>query len=213
MTYTIAEETVEQIHSGGAGDYEFEVLSGDVRLGRTKSEAVNGRRYKAGDRGEITVPNSDEEVWAYCTRGTAEISYQRAGFFVNLFPRYVTGSVQTSDGNEAAPASDAYVWRYDTAADCNAATISEEMEVPDRADEIAVHVDDATGAFDVTVSFLDGLGGNVLTERGPSDDAGYAGDSATDVFTVTTVASPFVRVEIEDTSGAQNEVDYTMYAR
>lgn len=203
----------EVVGEANRGDmYELRVRSGEIRFGRTKQEVANGRPYAPGDRGTIEIRDDGESVWAYSADGAGTVEVWRSGFDINLFPRTVMGSVQTSDGNEAAPASDAFVERQGKNVDVNASTVREAFEAPDRADFVVVSVDDATGGFNVAVIFTDG-DGNEVTRRGPGNDPNYSGDATTDVFQRTAVAAGNVTVEIEDSSGAANPLDYSIYTR
>jgi hypothetical protein len=119
---------------------------------------------------------------------------------------------QTSDGRKVAPASDDFRHDYGSGVDVNANPVDESFRAPDRSDLITIHVDGWDGTGEVAVHWQD-PDGNDVTSRTADDNDAYATDGTTDVWAEVSVASPWFRIEIEDASGAQNTVNYTVYAR
>lgn len=210
-------DTVLLVASEDETKYWAKIKNTRVQLGRSKSVAESDGRSRdadAGDRGPLHTIHDNEEIWAHNPHSTktASVDMDRNGFIFDRSPRSVIGSVLTSDENEAAPSSDAYVHEHGTSVDVNAETESVSFEAPDRADFIVINVDDATGAYHVEVQFEDG-DGNVVTQRDDDNNSDYSGSSTADVLVRTAVASPYCTVRIVDDSGAGNTLDYSIYAR
>lgn len=188
------------------------ISGGDILVGHHPRETQrNGDRVKAGDRVQFSDLRGSP-LYAYADGKDVTVSISEAAVNITFMARTVVGSVQADDGSEVAPASDAFVHREGTAVDVNASTVSESFECPDRADFVVVAVDDADGAFHVEVAFQDSDGNDVVV-RDDNNVTDYAGDATTDVLARVAVASPHVEVRIVDDSAAQNELDYTVYAR
>jgi hypothetical protein len=209
-------ETELLVSASDDSEYFAQVTGTRVQLARTAQAArLRGRNADAGDRGPLRS-EENEEVWAYNPHDeqTAKVHLDHNGFWFERQARAVVGSVLTSDQSEASPANDDDVHVFGTDVDVNAEAVSESLEAPDAADSVVVHCDDADGAFGVTVEFLDGPNGNVVTARDGDDNPDYDGDDTSDVLVeVTGVASPWIRVRIADESGASNSLDYSIYAR
>lgn len=197
--------------------YNIGVTNEEVYLShsssRTKSE---GKLVRPGDR--VTIDNlRGKSIYAKNPSDnteTASLNINLAAFNLSWGNRAIIGASLTSSGNEAAPANDDDVHRYDTGVDVNESEASETFEAPDAADSVVVSVDDADGSFGVVVEFLDSAGGSVVTSRDKSNNTDYSGDSTTDVLvTVDGIASPFINIRIVDESGAANTLDYSVYAR
>lgn len=198
--------------------YNITVENADVYMSHDKSRVLgSGKRVRPGDR--VTVDNlRGKSLYAKNPPENDEnavLGVNQAGFNLIFQPRPVVGAVRTSAGNEASPANDEdaheFSLGYDVAANGDAVAT---LEMPDAAESLVTSVDDASGAFEVVVEFLDAPGGNVLTTRDSDNSGEYEGDSTTDVFVETLPASPHVRVRIRDDSGgANNTLDYSIYAR
>jgi hypothetical protein len=197
-----------------AGDWTFALTGENILLDHSRRDIDTvGRRVTKGDRGRLDELNG-VELWALNDGSqTAELDLSPARFNIEFNPRTVVGGVQTSSSDDEAPASDAFVWTRGTAVDVNASTATEAFRAPDRADFVVVSVDDADGSYHVEVAYQESVGGSDVTVRDANNSADYAGDSTTDVFVRTAIASPYVEVRIVDDSGSQNEVDYSIYAR
>ncbi|WP_318569438.1 hypothetical protein [Salinigranum marinum] len=208
-----AGETVKIVNEEQAYDtWKASITGGDILVGHHRQEVKrNGDRIKAGDR--VRLSNlGGSALYAYTDDDGVTVSISEAAVDIDFMVRTVVGSVQADDGSEVAPASAAFVHRQDTAVDVNASAVSESFEAPDRADFVVVAVDDADGSFHVEVAFQDDSGTDVVV-RDDGDLSDYAGDSTTNVLVRAAVASPHVQVRIVDDSGAQNELDYSIYAR
>jgi catechol 2,3-dioxygenase-like lactoylglutathione lyase family enzyme len=117
-------------------------------------------------------------------------------------------TVQREDGAEVPPASDDYRHVYETGADLSAATYTETVQAPDRADTLTLHVEGWTTTGEVYVHFLD-PDGNRLTSRGPGDNGSFGTDGSSDVFVDVAIAAPLVEIEVSGT----DTVNITGYVR
>jgi len=210
----------DPVKIAGPGDarkeYEFRCEGNSVLLGRRKQSVADTasprRRLRKGDRGTIDREEG-EEIWAFNDDlagdgSDARLDLQQAGFYVNFGTRPVVGAVDTGRDAEAPAASDEYVHRYATGADPSAGVV-ESFRTPNAAETVAVSVDDADDSFEVAVVFTD-ADGNEITRRDSGNSGDYSGNSTTDVFLETVIASDYVSVEI---TGAATSADYTVYAR
>jgi hypothetical protein len=199
-------------------EYYATLMGAKLRFGRSEVEARSdtGREGYPGDRGPMKTERN-ESLYAHnpSETETAKLQLDHNGWWWTREARAVVASVFTSDENEAAPASDDFVWEHGSEVDIFADTEEIPVNAPDRADKVKIHVDaeSAEGPFDVELHTLDGPGGSVLTTRDKTDNSDYGSDGTTDVFVVAEIAAPYLRVDIIDASGASNTVTYSVYAR
>ena len=119
-------------------------------------------------------------------------------------------NVQDSTGRTVKPASADFYHAGASGVDLNTDPVSEALTAPDRSDVVRVHVD-PSGPATVAIEFLASEGGAVLTSRTAADVDAYGTEGTSDVFVECAVVSPFLRVRIEDTSGAQNLAGWSLY--
>ncbi|GGL57946.1 hypothetical protein [Halocalculus aciditolerans] len=121
-------------------------------------------------------------------------------------------TVENASGDSVQPASDDFVHWTDTGRNVKDDPVHLGVRAPDRADVVTVHVADWDGSGTVTLHFCDEEF-NPVTSRGASDNPDYESDGTTDVFIETSVASPYLKVDVEDTSGNENKPNVSVYAR
>lgn len=198
-----------------ADAYNVDVSGSAVYLSHNPRAVVrDGKKVRRGDRVEISNLRG-KPVYAKVpsdASSSATVEVDRAGFALNFFPRAVQATVQTDNDDEAAPRTDAFVHEYGSAVDVNASDEVINIDAPDRADFLVIHVDDAIGDYDVSVAFMD-PDGNEITTRTSGDNSDLSGNASTDVFGRVAIAAPKAQVTISDTSGASNTLDYSIYAR
>lgn len=118
-------------------------------------------------------------------------------------------NVDDGQGNPVAPASDDHAHEWDTNVSIDNNSIEQvPVEGPNRPRVLKLHVE-GVDAFDTRVVF-EAPDGTALTARGPSNNSDYRSSDGSDVFLVTDVASQFLTVEIEDMSGGENTVNYSV---
>lgn len=199
-----AGETKKIVNPEQARDvWKATISGGDILVGHHPRETErNGDRIKAGDR--VRLSNlGGSPLYAYADGKDVTVSISEAAVDISFMARTVVGSVQADDGSEVAPASAAFVHRSGSGVDPSAG-VSVELEAPDRADFVVVHVDDADNTYSVDVNFLDDSGGSTVTSRS------YSGTSSEDVYVRSAIASPYVEISL---SGAATTADYNIYAR
>jgi hypothetical protein len=192
----------------------------DLRVFSSQDDEGEGIPFRAGDE----IPVEEEEGWLsagtadglWMETETAEVQTVTVlkGVALKRNPRRNTrtSGVVSPSGESPPAASDEFVEEQGTGVDVNAATETVDIVAPGRADSITISVDDAAGGFDVALKFRDGSG-NTVTTRDKDNSSDYSGDGTTDVFVTAPVAAQDIRVEISDTSGAANALDYSIYVR
>lgn len=185
--------------------YQLQVTGSDVFLSHRQSQVrQEGDRLRAGDRVRVTnlrgkplyARNPPE------SSGTARVDLTTAGFALQFFPRAVQATVQTNADDEAAPRTDAFVFREDTGVDVSSTAAVETIAAPDRADFIHVFAD--TGGNSVSVDV--GYG----SDGGPFIGPTFSGSGATAIATRVAVFGTEAEVTF---SGAATNVNYRIYAR
>jgi len=216
-------ESVKLIDSSNPNrEFQFSLTGNGVRIARHKLTATDTQAKDVipGDRGRLTL-EPGESLYAFGTdsKGSgkiAEFDLDKAGFFIAFQPRTVQATVETTAEDRAAPPrSDDFVFREGQNVSLNAnASLTEDFEAPDRADSIGILLE-SSGAAEVVIQFRPSGNGGVIAERGPTQNPDYAtaGGPAAQVFQSTLLVAPHVTVEISDTSGSNNTVSYSIYAR
>jgi len=216
-------ESVKLIDSSNPNrEFEFALSGNGVRLGRSRATATEeaAKKILTGDRGTITL-ESGESLYAFNfdPKGNgrpAEVDIEKAGFIIQFQPRSVLATVETTaEDREAPAASDDFV--FESGANVSVAaggSLTEDFEVPDRAADLFILVE-ASGAAEVTVSFKPAPSAATIATRGPTQDPTYAtaGGAANQIFKSVLIVAPHIEVNITDTSGSSNTVNYALYAR
>lgn len=101
-----------------ADRYEFEVLSGRMRMGHTREGARNSARvYKTGDRGEVDPKGQPVFAYAESGHGMLEAGFELAGFSINLFPRETNNIDRVSQISQLQNAASVVAFSHDPATD------------------------------------------------------------------------------------------------
>ena len=214
-------ETKSVINEGDETQYYAQLFGAPLDMGTTEWAAANdGQRRVAGDEGDLDAGGT--ELWVYNPADeTAELRLLRndpqhdEGVAFDRRPRDTIAGVLGDDGSASAPRSDDFVERQNKQVPVEAnGSVVEEFTVPARADFLNLAIDDADGTHEAEVAFADADGNEIVTfDRTHSSD--YVGDPANDDYVVvaTRVFGTRVRVDITDTSGATNRLDYSIYGR
>lgn len=137
--------------------------------------------------------------------------------FIAKISGFEASAVEDSQGRTGPARSEIFEHTSDTATELDAGsgggTETVVLDAPDRATTLTIHVQGWDGSGHVRVEFLDSSNGSEVTHRDDNDVGSYATDGTEDVFVETAIASPYLKIEIVDDSGASNTVDYNVYAR
>jgi hypothetical protein len=179
--------------------YNIGVTGADVYLSHRKGLVrEEGKRVRPGDRVEVAnlegkplyAKNPSENT----SNATLEVS--EASFALFFQPRAVQATVQTSETDESAPATDDYTNATASGVDVsNGGTKNVAVTPPGRSDTLSLHVE-GTAAFDV-----------VVTWKNTAETYASTGDSVKEVLPVYYIDGD-IDIDITDTSGGSNTVDY-----
>lgn len=101
--------------------------------------------------------------------------------------------------------------RIGEAVDINSSTATEDIVVAGFTKGLIIHVE-PSGDAQVDVSFMKSNSFNTtVTKRTQSENGNLSSTGGGDIYVrIEKIASPFVRLEIIDNSGAQNDTDYNI---
>jgi len=215
-------ESVKLIDSSNPNrDFEFSISGNGVRLGRSKATATEpaAKPALAGDRGELRLdPGESIYAFNFDPKGNgrpADIQIEKQGFVISFQPRSVLATVETTaEDREAPAASDDFIFEgaIDRTIPANG-SVSIDFEAPDRADDVGILAEfDAAG--EVEVGFAASAGEPIIASRTVTQDATYATTGSPDqIYKSVLIVAPHITVTFSDTSGSNNDVNYSVYAR
>lgn len=117
--------------------------------------------------------------------------------------------VEDSRGNSVPAASDAEGLAQNTDIDITGSGVTLQPYIPDGATSLLILVE-SDDAAKVTVNFNDPQG-DTIASRGKDQNSAYSATGGTDqIAAEAAIFSPYVSIEIEDTSGNANTADYTV---
>jgi hypothetical protein len=193
-------ETRKLVSQPGPNEsYNLAVAGADVFLSHRKGLVVReGKRVRPGDR--VTVENLEGKPLYAKNPGentsNATLNINEAAFGLFFQPRAVQASVQASEQNEAAPATDDF--RNATASGESIGSGGSEtvtLNPPGRSTQLSLYVD-ATAGIEVTVTW------NNTSQT-------FAANPVQEVLPVYYIEDP-ITVQITDVSGGANTVSYDM---
>lgn len=202
-------------------EFEFAVTGNGVRLGRSKATATEeaAKRIFAGDRGELVL-DPGESIYAFNddpkdNGQPARVDIEKQGFVLSFQPRSVLATVETtSEDREAPAASDDFVFEgaINRTIPANG-SVSVDFQAPDRADDIGI-LAEFNSAGEVAVGFAAGDGEPIIASRTAAQDGTYAtAGTPAQIYKSVLIVAPHITVTFSDTSGANNDVNYAVYAR
>lgn len=194
------QKIISQPNQGDA--YNINVDGGEVFLSHRSNGIVReGKRVKKGDR---TVASNlrGKPVYAKNPAGNsnnARLEVDRAGFALSFQARAVVGAVDTARTDTDAPAaSDDWDEATGSAVDIGSGgSTTEVLTPPGRADQVMLRVE-GSAAFEVSVTWNN-------TSETYSSSSGVV-DEVVPVYYI----SDDVDIQVSDTSGGANTVDYDM---
>jgi hypothetical protein len=179
--------------------YNIGVTGADVYLSHREGLVrAEGKRVRPGDRVEVAnlegkplyAKNPPENT----TDATLEVS--EASFALFFQPRATQATVETSNDDESAPATDSYENATATGVNIGSGgSTSLAISPPGRSDQISLHVE-GTAAFEVNVDWE-------ATDETYSSSAGVVKE----VLPVYYIDGD-INITITDTSGGANSVDF-----
>jgi len=215
-------ESVKLIDSSNPNrDFEFSCSGNGVRLGRSKATATeaSAKPVLAGDRGVLQLePGESIYAFNFDPKGNgrdAQIQIEKQGFVISFQPRSVLATVETTaEDREAPAASDDFIFEgaIDRTIPANG-SVTIDFEAPDRADDVGILAEfDAAG--EVEVGFAASDGEPIIASRTVTQDPTYSTTGSPDqIYKSVLIVAPHITVTFTDTSGASNDVNYSVYAR
>jgi len=189
----------EKIISQPAPDesYNLQVSGADVFLSHRSGLVVSeGKRIRPGDRVEVSnlqgKPLYVKNPPSNGSNATVEVS--EASFALFFQPRAIQASVQASENDEAAPATDDFTEATGNSVDIsNGGNVVESLTPPGRSDQISIHAE-GTASLQVKVGWN-------------NTDQTFTGTTVREVVPVYFI-SDAIDIDIKDTSGGSNIVNY-----
>jgi len=182
--------------------YDVAVSNTDVYLSHNSAAIINqGRKVKAGDRVALDDLRGTSVFAKNPSTNTDDVvlNVTEASFNISFQPRGLLPDVGDETAGSAPASSDGYDDATGEAVDIGSGgSTTEVLTPPGRADQVSIHVEGGA-AFDVTVTW------NNTSETYSSD----TNNNLKEVLPVYYV-SDGVDVQITDTSGGTNTVDYDM---
>lgn len=186
---------------GADASYNIAVTGADVFLSHREGLVVQeGKRVRPGDR--VTLENlRGKPVYAKnpsTNADAATLEINQAGFNLIFQPRAVQASVQTNNQDESAPATDDFTEATGSSVSIGSGgSVTETLAPPGRSDQISIHVE-GTASFDV-----------VVTWNNTSETFSSGSGVVKEVLPVYFISDD-IDVQITDTSGGANSVNYDM---